>query len=273
MQSALIRIENLSKSYGRHGKINAGAGGVTKVIDDLSLEIITGECLALIGGSGGGKSTLGRCILRLVEPDSGRVFFNGMSLLSMTPGQFRKERPKLQMIFQDSSLALNPKMTVAATLTEPLRVLFELSKETARERAEALLASVALPPDFLNRMPGELSGGQRQRVAIARALATKPEFLVADEPTSSLDCKNKGQIIELLKGLQVRHNLTLLLMSHDLSMVYETCDRIAVMQGGQIVEIAPTQEFFDSPRHHYSKALIAAAVGQSKSPAIVQTLR
>lgn len=265
MPATQIRIRNLSKTYGRYRALSAGPVSTVKVLDDISLDVLTGECLALIGRSGGGKSTLGRCILRLVEPESGDIFFNDVNLLSLPEKEFRGLRPRIQMIFQDALLSLNPRMTVAATLTEPLKVLFNFSKKAAIERAEELLKSVGLQPAFLNRLPVELSGGQRQRVAIARALSTNPEFLIADEPTSSLDAKNKKQVVKLLKELQIRYNLTLLLLSHDLSMVSDICDRIAVLHDGNIVEIAATQELFNSPRHAHSRALVSAAVHERQA--------
>ncbi len=262
MQPPIIKIQNLSKTYKQKGIITTDTDGPIKVLDNISLKIHAGECLAIIGQSGGGKSTFGRCILRLVEPDSGSILFKDMNLLKLTAKQFRKQRPKIQMIFQDALLALNPKMTIAATLTEPLKVLYNFNKKAAVHRAEALLESVGLPKDFLNRTPEKLSGGQRQRVAIARAISTNPEFLIADEPTSSLDAKNKNQIVGLLKDLQIRFNLTLIMISHDLSMVHEIADRIAVMQNGKIVEIAPTQELINSPKHPHTKELASATASE-----------
>lgn len=257
MSSTIIKIQNLSKSYTRKAALWAGKTDTRKIINHLNLDIIKGECLALIGQSGGGKSTLGRCILRLDEPDSGSIFFNDIDLISLTGKQLRQQRPKIQMIYQDTLLALNPRMNIAASLTEPIRVLLKFSKKKALKRAEGLLESVGLNADILQRLPKELSGGQRQRVSIARALSTNPEFLIADEPTSSLDAKHKDQIIELLKDLQSRYNLTLLLISHDLSMVSKIANRVAVMQNGEIVEIASLAEFIHSPKHTHSQELVA----------------
>ncbi|MCH7754066.1 ABC transporter ATP-binding protein [candidate division KSB1 bacterium] len=252
----LLRIENLSKSY----KTRQTNAAQTTAVKFVSLEIFKGECLGLIGESGSGKSTFGKCLLRLLEPDTGSAWHEETDLLQLSAKKFGAYRARFQMIFQNPLQALNPRQRVGAALMEPLRVHQSLGKQAALKRASELLNLVRLESELLNRLPHELSGGQRQRVALARALSTKPTFLVADEPTSSLDASLKRQIIELFQEMQQKFGLTLLLISHDLSAVSEISDRIAVMYAGEIVEIAPAKNIIQAPSHPYSKLLVQSAM-------------
>ncbi|MCH8980738.1 ABC transporter ATP-binding protein [candidate division KSB1 bacterium] len=252
----LLRIENLSKSY----KTRQTNAAQTTAVKFVSLEIFKGECLGLIGESGSGKSTFGKCLLRLLEPDTGSAWHEETDLLQLSAKKFGAYRARFQMIFQNPLQALNPRQRVGAALMEPLRVHQSLGKQAALKRASELLNLVRLESELLNRLPHELSGGQRQRVALARALSTKPTFLVADEPTSSLDASLKRQIIELFQEMQQKFGLTLLLISHDLAAVSEISDRIAVMYAGEIVEIAPAKNIIQAPSHPYSKLLVQSAM-------------
>lgn len=252
----LLRIENLSKSY----KTRQTNAAQTTAVKFVSLEIFKGECLGLIGESGSGKSTFGKCLLRLLEPDTGSAWHEETDLLQLSAKKFGAYRARFQMIFQNPLQALNPRQRVGAALMEPLRVHQSLGKQAALKRASELLNLVRLESELLNRLPHELSGGQRQRVALARALSTKPTFLVADEPTSSLDASLKRQIIELFQEMQQKFGLTLLLISHDLSVVSEISDRIAVMYAGEIVEIAQAKNIIQAPSHPYSKLLVQSAM-------------
>lgn len=247
----LLGIENLSKSYK-----TLGAGTVIPAVNDVSLEILKGECLALIGESGSGKSSLGKCLLRLIEPDRGSVWHEGIDLLRLSERRLRRFRRKFQMVFQNPIQALNPRQSVGSILMESSKVHYGLCKIEALKRARALLAAVKLDTELLSRLPHELSGGQRQRVALARALSPAPALLVADEPTSSLDASLQRKIVLLLQEMQHEFNLTLLLISHDLSMVSDIAERIAVMYRGKIVEIAPAQDLLLAPEHPYTKKLM-----------------
>jgi oligopeptide/dipeptide ABC transporter ATP-binding protein len=228
-------------------------------VHNLSLNIVANECLALVGESGSGKTTLGRCILRLIRADQGSVIYDGVDLLQMPEKEFRQFRPRFQMIHQNHSQTLNPRQSVGSCLKEPLKLHHQYRKQALTSRVEELLSMVRLDAELMTRFPHELSGGQRQRVAIARALTTSPSLVIADEPTSSLDASIKRQITELLADLRHRLGLTLLLISHDLAMVSNISDRIAVMYNGTLVEVAPTNLLIRSPSHPYSKLLSASA--------------
>jgi len=252
----LLRTENLTKSY----KSNWTNTAQTMAVNAVSVEIFKGECLALIGESGSGKSTFGKCLLRLIEPDAGSVWYEGTDLLQLSGRNFAAYRARFQMIFQNPLQALNPRQRVGAALMEPLRVHQKLDKQASLHRAAELLNLMRLETELLNRLPHELSGGQCQRVALARALSTNPIFLVADEPTSSLDAPLKRQIIKLFQDMQKKFGLTLLLISHDLSVVYKISDRIAVMYAGEIVEISAAENIIRAPIHPYSKLLVQSAM-------------
>ncbi len=226
-------------------------------VDEVSLDIYPGETLGLIGESGSGKSTLGRLILRLLPVSSGSVEFEGVDVQHTTGQELRAFRQKAQIIFQDPFGSLDPRMSVEAILTEGMGYL-GMSADQKRARVSELLDIVGLPQAITDRFPHEFSGGQRQRISIARALAVNPIFLVADEPVSALDVSIRGQILNLLRDLQSRLNLTYLFIGHDLSVIRHIADRVAVMYLGKIVEIAPTETLFENPLHPYTQALLSS---------------
>jgi peptide/nickel transport system ATP-binding protein len=240
--------------------------GSVAALAGVDLEVRRGECLAVVGESGGGKTTLARCLLRLVEPTAGRVSFDGEDILALPPGDLRRRRRRFQMIYQDPYDSLDPRQRIGAALVEPL-LLHRLAgraagawrrRQAARLRAVELLATVGLPASAAERFPHQLSGGQRQRVGIARALAVEPELLVADEPVSALDVSVRSQILNLLAELQQRMGLTLVLIAHDLAAVEQMADRVAVFYLGRIVELAPCAELFAHPLHPYTASLLAS---------------
>jgi oligopeptide/dipeptide ABC transporter ATP-binding protein len=231
--------------------------GVLRALDGVDLAIDRGETLGLVGESGSGKSTLGRTLVGLQTPTLGSVRFDGQDTARPAGDALRALRRRRQLVFQDPSGALNPRMTIGATLSEHLRVQ-GWSRALVRARVPEVLEQSGLPADFGKRYPHEISGGQRQRAVIARAISTDPDFLVADEPVSALDVSTRAQIINLLRGLQRARGLTMLFISHDLSVVAHTCRQVAVMYLGRIVEVAPREVLFAAPRHPYTAALLSA---------------
>jgi len=230
-----------------------------RAVDGVSLAIAQGETVGLVGESGCGKSTLGRTVLRLLEPTQGKILYDGKDLTTLPPGELRPYRRHLQMIFQDPYASLNPRMTVGATLSEPLEIHKLAATRAQRdERVAELLGKVGLRPDAARRYPHEFSGGQRQRIGIARALAVRPRFIVADEPISALDVSIQAQIVNLLQDLQKAENLTYLFISHDLKVVQHIADRVAVMYLGKVVELADAPSLYKEPLHPYTKALLSA---------------
>ncbi|MCG8417227.1 MAG: ATP-binding cassette domain-containing protein [Proteobacteria bacterium] len=230
-----------------------------RAVDGVSLEIYPGETVGLVGESGCGKSTLGRTLLRLLEPTDGTIEFGGVDITSMAQRDLRPIRRQMQMIFQDPYASLNPRMTVGATVVEPLEIHgLVKSGEEKRARMAALMEKVGLRPDAATRYPHEFSGGQRQRVGIARALAVQPRFIVCDEPISALDVSIQAQIVNLLQDLQSAENLTYLFISHDLKIVQHICDRVAVMYLGRVVELARAADLYRTPMHPYTGALLSA---------------
>jgi oligopeptide transport system ATP-binding protein len=236
-----------------------GVRRVVKAVDGVSLDVHPGETLGLVGESGCGKTTLGRAMLRLVEPTGGRVVFRGRDLTALAPRELRGERRHLQMIFQDPYASLDPRMTVAQIIAEPIRTFgLAATREDERRRIRELMATVGLSERFINRYPHEFSGGQQQRIGIARALAANPDFIVADEPISALDVSIQAQIINLIETLQEERALTFLFISHDLRAIRHTSDRIAVMYLGRVVELGDAQQVYAAPLMPYTKALISA---------------
>jgi len=254
----LISIKDLKVHFPLRRTLFARARQVVKAVDGVTLDILAGETLGLVGESGCGKSTLGRAILRLVEPTSGEVFFRGKNLADLSNAAMRAERRYLQIVFQDPYASLNPRMTVNQIISEPIST-FQLARGQARRRrVQELMQQVGLSPSFLKRYPHEFSGGQRQRIGIARALAVDPDFIVADEPISALDVSIQSQIMNLLDRLRRVMKLTYLFISKDLSAVQHVADRIAVMYVGMIVELAPAKTIYSNPLMPYTKALISA---------------
>ncbi len=246
-ETPLLEARNLTKQY-----------GASRVVDSVSLTLRRGETLGLVGESGSGKSTVARMLLRLIEPTGGTVLYDGIDLLALPPPELRAMRRRMQIVFQDPFAALNPRMRVRDILAEPFAIHRERPAEGLPARLEALLQEVGLDSAALPRFPHQFSGGQRQRINIARALALKPEFLVLDEPVSALDVSVGAQVINLLRTLQRTHGLTYLFISHSMPLVRYLSDRVAVMQGGRIVETGNVLEVCEHPRELYTQELIAA---------------
>ncbi|HIU18297.1 MAG TPA: ATP-binding cassette domain-containing protein [Candidatus Avidesulfovibrio excrementigallinarum] len=251
----LLEVRHLSRGFDvRRGLLQTSAGRVLAV-DDVSLSVMRGETLGLVGESGCGKSTLARLILRLVPPDGGDILFRGQSLLGDVPPEVSR---RLQMVFQDPFSSLNPRLKAGVSVGEPLRAA-GVSAEETRRRVADMLRQVGLSPEHATRYPHEFSGGQRQRIAIARAVILHPEFIVCDEAVSALDASVQAQVLNLLKDMQQRYGFAYLFISHDLAVVGHMSDRVAVMYLGRIVEIAPRDRLFGAPAHPYTRALLEAS--------------
>lgn len=247
----LLKVEGLKKYFPRGNK-------VLKAVDDVSFTLQSGEILGLVGESGSGKSTLGRTILRLHEPDGGRVFFEGEDLSKLSKEVLRRKRRDMQIIFQDPLASLNPQMSIGRAIEDPLIIHQIGSAKERKKRVAELLEIVDLGQEFMNAFPYEFSGGQQQRVGIARALALNPKFIVCDEPVSALDVSIQAQVIALLVELREKFKLTYLFIAHDLGVIRYISDRIAVMYLGQIVQLGPKEEVFKIPVHPYTQALISS---------------
>ena len=250
-RTPLVEARNVTKEYAREG-------GSVRVVDDVSFAIAPGETLGLVGESGSGKSTVARMLLKLIEPTSGEVRFEGQPLPSSASSRMRSMRRRIQIVFQDPYAALNPRMTVRRILEEPFAIHREVPAEELSARLTELLRSVGMDNSALSRYPHEFSGGQRQRINIARALALRPSFLVLDEPVSALDVSVGAQVINLLHDLQRELHLTYLFISHSMPLVRYLCDRVAVMQRGRLVEIGDCLQVCEQPRNEYTRQLIAA---------------
>ena len=255
---ALIEVENLKKYFPVKKGILSRTVGEVRAVDGVSFTIKRGETLGLVGESGCGKTTVGRTILRLIEPTAGRVSFNGENLLELDGKRLRSLRASLQIIFQDPFSSLDPRMNVGQIIAEPIRNHMKVSKTEIRQRVAHLMERVGLHPEQISRYPHEFSGGQRQRIGIARALALNPLAIICDEPVSALDVSIQAQVINLLARLQKEMQLSYLFIAHDLSVVEHISDRVAVMYLGRIVELATDKALYQNPLHPYSHALLSA---------------
>jgi oligopeptide/dipeptide ABC transporter ATP-binding protein len=257
MSEPLLRAERLVKHFPVHMGLFGRVRGTVQAVDDVSFELYAGETLALVGESGCGKSTTGKLLLRLIEPTSGKVWFEGRDLYTLSDREVRSLRREMQIIFQDPYGSLNPRMTVGDMLAEALH-LHGLHAGRERQRVIELLGLVGLAPEHAARYPHEFSGGQRQRIGIARALAVEPDLIVCDEPVSALDVSIQAQVINLLQDLQRRFGLAYVFIAHDLAVVKHIATRVAVMYLGKIVELADKHALFAGPRHPYTRALFSA---------------
>ncbi|WP_439575870.1 ABC transporter ATP-binding protein [Phreatobacter sp.] len=259
MTEPLLKVKNLVKNFSITGGILSREVAKVHAVDGVSFEIGHGETLGVVGESGCGKSTTGRCILRLIEPTAGEIWFEGKDVMQLEGKALQALRRDMQIIFQDPYASLNPRMTVGAIIGEAL-VIHGLAKSRKEidERVSDLLATVGLQPAHARRYPHEFSGGQRQRIGIARALAVEPKLIVCDEPVSALDVSIQAQVINLLEDLQEKFSLTYMFIAHDLSVVEHISSRVAVMYLGRVVEIAPSKDLYTNPLHPYTEALLSA---------------
>ncbi|WP_316197978.1 MULTISPECIES: ATP-binding cassette domain-containing protein [unclassified Bradyrhizobium] len=259
MSDVLLRTGQLGFAYPERGASLFRKAPMREVIRRVDLAVPRGTVLGLVGESGSGKTTLGRLLVRLLEPTSGGIQFDGIELSHLTEAALRPLRMRIQMIFQDPQSSLNPRLPLAVTLTRQLEIYGRLKRRHARrDRAAALLDLVGLPTSFVDRYPHELSGGQRQRAGIARALALEPDFIVADEIVSGLDVSTQAHILLLLKELRAKLGLTVVFISHDLSVIRVLCDDVAILQAGEVVEQGPVARIFSHPQHAYTRQLLAA---------------
>ena len=247
----LLKIDNLYKAFKKH-KVTA--------VDGVSFSIFKGEVLGLVGESGCGKSTLAKLILRLISADKGSIFYEGKDLFKISHNDMRKTRKSLQIIFQDPYASLDPRMRIGEVIEEVFDIHKNVPERDRKDKVIELLETVGLGEAYLKRLSSELSGGERQRIGIARALATDPEFIICDEPVSSLDISIQAQILNLLIDLQKRKNLTYLFISHDLGVIGSICDRVMVMQSGRFIETGPCESIFRNPAHEYTKTLLKSAL-------------
>ncbi len=255
MMAPLVQVRGLVKQFEVKGHRGSG---LVKAVTDVDLDIGAGEAVGLVGESGSGKTTLARCILRLLEPTAGTIRLDGLDITHLGGGPMRRMRPQMQVVFQDPVGSLDPRMSVFDLIAEPMRAHRGLSRTELRRTVQQLVDEVGLAQNLRDRRPHELSGGQCQRVAIARAISLQPRLLILDEPTSALDVSVQAQVLELLVRLRAEHDLTYLLISHDLGVIRYLCERVAVMYLGRIVEQGPTRQIFEAAQHPYTRALILA---------------
>lgn len=257
-REVILSVKNLKKHFPIMKGVFRRQVGSVRAVDGVSFDIYRGETLGLVGESGSGKSTTGRVILQLDNATEGEIWFEGVELTVTTGNALRQMRPRMQMIFQDPHASLNPRMTVASIIGEPLTEHRKGKGDERKKRIEELLSLVGLEPKHANRYPHEFSGGQRQRIGIARAIALNPDFIVADEPIAALDVSIQAQVVNLLEDLQDVLGLTYLFISHDLSMIRHIADRVAVMYLGKIMELGTVDDLYSRPKHPYTKALLSA---------------
>jgi len=252
IQDVLLSVQGLTKQFPTRN-------GVVRAVDSVSFDVKRGTIVGLVGESGSGKTTAGRCTLRLIEPNEGRIVFDGVDLRELSEREMRAYRSRLQIIFQDPYSSLNPRLRVDQIIGEALEIHRPVRGAAKRDRIAELLQRVGLNPDAARRYPHEFSGGQRQRIGIARALAVEPDFIVADEPVSALDVSVQAQVLNLIQDLQESFGLTMLFIAHDLSVVEYLCDEVVVMYLGRVMERGPSREIYAMPRHPYTQALLSAA--------------
>jgi oligopeptide transport system ATP-binding protein len=259
MSNPLLSVRDLVKSFPARGGFFGGSADVVRAVDHVSFDLDAGETLGVVGESGCGKSTTGRCILRLIEPDEGEVWFEGKNVMALDRSELRALRRDVQIIFQDPYASLNPRKTVGSIVGEALTIhRLVKSEREYKDRVIELLELVGLRPEHNRRYPHEFSGGQRQRIGIARALAVQPKLIICDEPVSALDLSIQAQVINLLEELRKKFNLTYIFIAHDLSVVQHVSDRVAVMYLGRVVEIASAAQLYSNPLHPYTEALLSA---------------
>jgi|SRR5579884_2063327 len=254
----ILRVERLKKYFKIGGGLFGGHGLTIRAVDDVSFSVRAGETFGLVGESGCGKTTLGQTIIRLYDPTAGNIWFNGANISHLSAGQMRTYRRDIQMIFQDPSASLDPRMTVGGIISEPLNIFGVGTRAERRERVQELLRVVGLNAYFANRYPHEFSGGQRQRIGIARSVALNPKLVICDEPVSALDVSIQAQVLNLLQDLQRQFQLTYLFIAHNLAVVAHISDRVGVMYLGKLVEIGDARTITEDPKHPYTKALISA---------------
>jgi oligopeptide/dipeptide ABC transporter ATP-binding protein len=256
--SPLLQVTGLKKYFPVRSGLFSRVSAWVKAVDDITLHVNPGETLGLVGESGCGKTTVGRSILRLMEPTAGEIKFEGEDMLALKPRGLRQARRRMQIIFQDPYSSLNPRMTIGSIVSEPLKIHKIAKGQELQDRVNQLFVKVGLRPEHQSRYPHEFSGGQRQRVGIARALALNPKFIVCDEAVSALDVSIQAQILNLLRDLQQEFHLSYLFITHDLNVVQYLADRIAVMYVGKLAEVAPAEDLFATPKHPYTQALLSA---------------